>query len=111
MVTVNYSEEMTAELVKLYTEKLMTVEELADHFNKPKRSIIGKLSKEGVYLKKVYKTKGGESPVTKKEMIHNLSKIINADPEKLQGLEKAPKIELEYLIKTILLLKLETQDE
>lgn len=101
---INYTEEQTKELVKLYLEaedKQAILPILAEQFDKPKKSIIGKLSKEGVYVKKVYKTKQGTSPVTKKEMIHNLSKILNADVNKLQGLEKAPKLDLEYLIECI----------
>ena len=37
-----------------------TVEELAEELNKSVKSVIGKLSREGVYQKSVYKTKTGE---------------------------------------------------
>lgn len=100
MSTVNYTEEQTKQLVELYLEgkdREGITDELAEIFGKPKRSIIGKLSKEGVYEKKVYKTKQGTSPITKKEMIHKMSIIMGADAEKLQGLEKAPKMDLAYL--------------
>ena len=105
---INYTPEITQELIKLYLaaeDKIAIIDFLAEKYEKPKKSIIGKLSKEGVYQKRVYKSKTGAVPVTKKEMIHNLSLLISADAEKLQGLEKAPKMELEYLISVINLKK------
>lgn len=101
---INYTEEQTKELVKLYLEaedKVAIVDELAIKFGKPKKSIVGKLSKEKVYIRRVYKSKNGKNPITKKEMIHNMAKLLNGDVDKLQGFEKAPKLELEYLIELI----------
>ena len=101
---INYTEEQTKELVKLYLEaedKVAVVEELAIKFGKPKKSIVGKLSKEKVYIKRVYKSKTGKNPITKKEMIHNLSQLLDGDVDRLQGFEKAPKLELEYLIELV----------
>ena len=104
---INYTEEQAKEMVQLYLAALASgdqdtiIDKLATRYNKPAKSIIGKLSKEGVYVKKVYRTKRGGVPITKKEMIAGLAQIINADPEKLQGLEKAPKIDLEYLINEV----------
>jgi hypothetical protein len=101
---INYTEEQTKELVELYLaaeDKESIIAILAERFGKPNKSIIGKLSKENVYQKKVYKTKQGELPVTKKEIIMGLSKLIDADAEMLQGLEKAPKLDLKYLVEKI----------
>ncbi len=74
-----------------------TVDKLAEELNKSIKSIIGKLSREGVYRKAVYKTKTGELPVTKAELIIKIADTLNANSEKLKGLEKAPKQELKYL--------------
>lgn len=101
---INYTEEQTKLMVEKYLaaeDKDAVIEELAELFNKPKKSIIGKLSKEKVYQKREYKTKTGENPITKKELIFNLSEMLGADPERLQGLEKAPKLEIQYLINHI----------
>jgi hypothetical protein len=101
---INYTEEQTQQLILIYlgaTDKVAIIDELALMFKKPKKSIVGKLSKEGVYVKRVYKSKNGRDPVTKKEMIHTLAKLVEGDVDKLQGFEKAPKLELEYLIKLI----------
>ena len=104
---INYTEEQAKEMVQIYLAAIASgdadtiIPVLAKKFGKPEKSIIGKLSKEGVYVKKVYRTKRGEIPVTKKEMIAGLAQIIDADPEKIQGLEKSPKIDLEYLIECV----------
>ena len=47
----NYTEEMTNMLVGAYLDKPTpeTVEALAEKFDRSKKSIIGKLSREGVY--------------------------------------------------------------
>ena len=77
------------------------VEELAEELNKSIKSIIGKLSREGVYKKAVYRTKTGELPVTKAEIIVKVADVIGADSTKLIGLEKAPKQELKYLLEKV----------
>lgn len=99
----NYTEELTAEIVKEYLEKPSkeTILELAKKYNKSPKSIIGKLSREGVYQKQVYLTKRGEFPETKKEIIARIASKLNIDPERIQGLEKAPKSELKFLDSSI----------
>jgi hypothetical protein len=54
-----YTEKETRELIELYESNpcLEMVSRLAVRFNKPKKSIIGKLSKEGVYQKLGYRSK------------------------------------------------------
>jgi hypothetical protein len=101
----NYTEKETKEMIEFYNimpDKQAIIEILANKYNKSIKSIIGKLSKEKVYIKKSYKTKTGEIPVTKVEMIFQLSQALNADAEKLQGLIKVPKPELKYLLNLII---------
>ena len=69
--------------------------------NKSIKSIIGKLSREGVYQKAIYKTKTGELPITKAELIVQLAEVMNSDSAKLVGLEKAPKQDLKYLLEKV----------
>ena len=100
-MAINYTDEETEELVKLYLEaedKVAIIEVLMAKFDKPKKSIIGKLSKEAVYQKQTYKTKTGENPVTKLELVHNIAKMLDMNPEELQGVVKSPKLELQALI-------------
>ena len=66
-MSVNYTEEQVSYMVKEYEASPTrdTVDALAEELNKSVKSIIGKLSREGVYKKTVYKTKTGEDPITK----------------------------------------------
>tara|TARA_B100001964_G_scaffold77381_1_gene87649 strand:- start:438 stop:752 length:315 start_codon:yes stop_codon:yes gene_type:complete len=98
-VASNYSNEQVSFMIEKYQAKpdRETVDKLAEELNKSIKSIIGKLSREGVYRKAVYKTKTGELPVTKAELIVKIADTLNANSEKLKGLEKAPKQELKYL--------------
>ena len=50
-----------------------TVENLADELKKSVKSIIGKLSREGVYKKTEYTTKTGEKPITKIQIVEELA--------------------------------------
>ena len=95
----NYTDEQVEYMVKKYTAQPNrdTVDELADILDKSVKSIIGKLSREGVYQKAIYKTKTGELPITKAQLIVEIATLLEADSTKLMGLEKAPKQDLKYL--------------
>ena len=95
----NYTDDQTKYMVEEYTKKpsRITVERLAKELEKSTKSIIGKLSREGVYRRSVYKTKTGESPVTKVELVAELAEALDISPGVLAGLEKAPKNVLKVL--------------
>ena len=97
----NYSKEMTSKMVEMYREapNRQTVAILAKEFGKSEKSIIGKLSKEGVYVRSVYVTKTGEKPVTKAELVEELEEKLGV--ESLSGLEKAPKSVLKTIVEAI----------
>ena len=99
-MSVNYTEEQVAYMTKLYEENPTreTVENLAEELGKSVKSIIGKLSREGVYKKTVYKTKTGEDPITKKELVENLAECLGISADSILGLEKSPKRDLRYLV-------------
>lgn len=96
----NYTEAQVKELSDAYTEveteaeRDEVIEKFSQKFNKTKRSIIAKLSKEGIYIKKETSKKTG-AIVIKKEDLE--SRIIEAANEtgrngaKLVGISKAPK--------------------
>ena len=102
-MAVNYTQEEVAVMIDRYVANPSrdTVEELAVELNKSIKSIIGKLSREGVYQKAIYKTKTGELPITKAELIVQLADVMNSDSAKLVGLEKAPKQDLKYLLEKV----------
>jgi len=87
-----------------------TVDTLAKEFDKSVKSIIGKLSREGVYQKQVYKTKTGEVPMTKADIIMNLSQLLEIDSTKIMGLEKAPKQDIKYLTENVSKILLEAKN-
>ena len=95
----NYTEDQTKYMIDEYTSKstTITVERLASELEKSKKSIIGKLSREGVYRRSVYKTKSGDQPITKEEMVRELEDALGFNLEALAGLEKAPKNVLKLL--------------
>ena len=95
----NYTEETTAMMVKKYLAEpcMDTVLWLSEKLDKTPKSIIGKLSREGVYKRAIYKSKSGELPVTKVELVNNIAENLGIEVENLVGLEKSPKATLKTL--------------
>ena len=98
-MAVNYTQEQVEYMVVEYTNDPTreTVENLAEELGKSVKSIIGKLSREGVYRKTEYTTKTGEKPITKIELVEELAEMLEIDSTVLAGLEKAPKTALKKL--------------
>ena len=99
----NYTQDQVEFMVNQYRLKpdRETVDMLAGELDKSIKSIIGKLSREGVYRKAVYKTKTGEIPVTKAQLVENLATLLEIPSSKIMGLEKAPKQDIKFLHDTI----------
>jgi hypothetical protein len=95
----NYTEDQTQHIVDAYKAEasMKTVEKLAEELGKSTKSIIGKLSREGVYERAVYKNKSGTSPITKAEICLNIAENLGIEVESLVGLEKSPKGTLQAL--------------
>jgi hypothetical protein len=95
----NYNEQTTQYLLEKYSADptRQTVEALAEELSRSVKSIIGKLSREGVYRREIYKTKTGELPVTKVEIVSDIADHLCIEVESLSGLEKAPKATLKKL--------------
>lgn len=84
----------TPDIEKLITEQYLAntpVEQIAEALEVPVRSVISKLSSLGVYKKKVYLTKRGETPVKKSEYIERIAVALDMDLELLESLEKTNK--------------------
>lgn len=90
VTVVNYSPEQTAAVVSGYTNG-MTVEILAADMGKSVRSIIAKLSREGVYKAKVYQTKQGETVIKKDAHADAIGSILNLSESETESLTKANK--------------------
>ena len=86
--TPNYTPEQTARILELYAAGTDTAE-IAAEFGKTQRSVVAKLSREGVYQKKAYVTKTGE-PVRKKDQTADaIGAILNMTEAETESLTKA----------------------
>jgi len=100
---VNYTEAQTAEMVKAYMEKpeKATVEMFATKFGKTVKSVVAKLSREGVYKKAEYVTKKGEKPVPKDEFADAIAKVLSLNETEATSLTKANKSALEKIFRAL----------
>ena len=95
----NYTDQQTEYMILEYSRSPNpeTVERIAYELNKSTKSIIGKLSREGVYQRAIYTSKTGEAPITKAELVSNISENLGVEIEDLVGLDKSPKTTLKAL--------------
>lgn len=94
--TVNYTAEQTAKLVSDYKAGVC-VEAIAQELNKSVRSIVAKLSREGVYQRKEYKTKTGEIVVKKDQHADAIGAILGLPENDVESLTKANKSALKAI--------------
>ena len=91
-----YTQEITDRMVQQYKQQV-PVQQIAATLDVPERSIIAKLSSLGVYHKKPYLNKRGETPIKKSEQIQRLATLLEVDAEQLESLEKVNKTVLTLL--------------
>jgi len=96
MVASSYSLKEVEVMHEMYTDNpcIEVVRKLAVLFNRPQKSIISKLSKEGIYMPIGYLTKTGKKPITKLQTLYKIERALDV---KLPGLDKSPKATLERL--------------
>ena len=91
-----YTVEQTLELVEAYkalpTQETVTA--FAEKFGKTVKSVIAKLSREGVYQKKEYVSKAGTKPVKKEELATELIEAFGLSDAEADSLAKANKTAL-----------------
>ena len=93
----NYTDEMVAEMHELYTANPTreTVDMIAENFGKSVRSVIAKLSREGIYVSQPRVTKTREPVVRKAELVAQLEDKFGIE---LPTLVKASKADLQELL-------------
>ena len=98
----NYTDAMVSELVAAYEDAptRATVDEFADKFNKPARSIIAKLVREGDYKAVARATKQGTPVVRKSDLVSQIEDALGTQLE-LATLVKASKNDLHTLLAII----------
>ena len=96
----NYTDEMVAQMTKAYKANPTreTVEELASTLGKSVRSVIAKLSREGVYVAQPKVTKTGEPVIRKQELVAVLESHFGV---LMPTLVKASKADLQKLADTL----------
>jgi predicted DNA binding CopG/RHH family protein len=98
----NYTDAQTAELIAEYTTKdtnNKTFNKMfAEKFGKTTRSIVAKLSKEGVYKVEQRTTKTGEKVITKAELVTQINAKIGVE---VDSLVKATKADLQALVNNL----------
>jgi hypothetical protein len=97
-----YDKNLTARIVAEYTSgssaaQIASALTLECGESVPERSIIAKLSSLGIYRKKTYLTKRGETPVKKEEYITRIAKLLDVNAEILESLEKVNKNVLQLI--------------
>ena len=95
---VNYTAEMTEKVVEMYKAG-EAVESIANAVGRTVRSVIAKLSREGVYESKA--KAAGAKRVTKADMVGKIAEAIGAEAGKLESLEKASHEALELVTKAL----------
>ena len=96
----NYSDEVVAIMTEQYVANPTreTVDALAQQFGKSVRSIIAKLSREGVYIAQPKVTKTGEPVVRKAELVALIESNFGIE---VPSLVKASKADLQRLIDSL----------
>ena len=98
--TVNYTPEQTQKMINDY-QAGVSVETIADNFGKTVRSIVAKLSREKVYIKKEYKSKTGETPVKKDIHADAIGAILRLPENDIESLTKANKNALKAIFEAL----------
>ncbi len=92
---VNYTADQVAQMVTDY-QAGVAVEQIAVSIGKSVRSVVAKLSREGVYVAKAKPTQA-KSGVTKSDLVAKIAEKLGVEADKLVSLEKATKEALEIL--------------
>ena len=98
--TVNYTPEQTQQVIADYAAG-QTVETIAKSLGKSVRSVVAKLSREGVYKKKEYKTKAGEAVVKKDAHADAIGAILQLPENDVESLTKANKSALRAIFEAL----------
>ena len=100
---VNYTDEQTSTMLEAYLSNPTreTVDMLAVEFGKSVRSIVAKLSREGVYQKAAPVTKTGEPVTRKDDLADRLAAACGLTEAEADSLTKASKTALQKVLAKI----------
>jgi response regulator RpfG family c-di-GMP phosphodiesterase len=95
--TPNYTVEQTATMLQDYAAGV-SVEMIAESMGKTVRSVVAKLSREGVYQKKTYVTKTGEAVQKKDSLADKIAALVGLTESETESLTKANKTALAKIL-------------
>ena len=101
---VNYTAQNVEQIVSTYQlcasdeSRKIAVANLAKELGKTVRSIIAKLSREGVYVSPQKATKTGAAVIRKEAIVADIASHIGVDFESIKSLGKATKADLAMLL-------------
>jgi transposase-like protein len=98
--TQNYTPEQTQQIVQFYQDG-QSVEMIAEAVGKSVRSVVAKLSREGVYKAKSYVSKTGEKPVKKDVVADEIAAILLLTEAETESLTKANKTALAKILAAV----------
>jgi hypothetical protein len=98
--TVNYTPEQTTKMVADYLAGT-TAETIAENLGKTVRSVVAKLSREGVYKAKTYVSKTGAPVVKKDAHADAIGAILKMTESEIESLTKANKTALEKIFSAL----------
>ena len=92
----NYSDELTAKVIADYKAGT-SVADIATATGKTIRSVIAKLSREGVYQKKEYAAKDGSAVQSKADLVADIASKLGVPADQVGSLEAATKVALKLV--------------
>ena len=95
--TQNYTQEQTVTMVTNY-QAGVNVETIALQLGKSVRSVVAKLSREGVYVAKTYVSKTGERPQKKDLVADQIAQLVELTEAETESLTKANKTALAKIL-------------
>ena len=100
MKTQNYTPEQAEQMVAEYVSGT-PVEQIAETMGKSVRSVVAKLSKEGVYKAKSYVSKTGVKPVKKDAVADEIAAVLQLTEAETESLTKANKTALAKILAAV----------
>ena len=104
---VNYTDDQVSKMINDYqaadsaADRTLAVKAIASEIGKTVKSVIAKLSREGVYVKAAKVTKSGATVVRKEAIVKALASTLEIDFSDIKSLGKATKADLQNLLKAI----------
>lgn len=96
-----YTQKVTEQLIDLYVNKGVSIEDIAAELSTKRRGVVAKLSSLGLYKKPIYVSKSGAFPIKKSEYIDKIAVLLRVSSLEIESFEKASKGALRILLEKL----------